>query len=155
MKVFITITLYIFLIVVIFVLITSKTHIVGIRSYVVLTGSMEPAIPAGSMIAVQKQSTYNTGDIITFTSSSVEVTHRIISTKKSNNIATYQTKGDANQTSDQSLVYRDTISGKVIFYVPYMGKAVVFLKTLPGLVFFIILPGIFLYSLSYRRLKLS
>lgn len=145
--------LYLFLICIVFVLISSKADIFGVRSYVVLTGSMESAIPAGSIIVVQKQGSYHNGDIITFKHELVEVTHRIVSVKKTNNSITYETKGDSNQSSDPSFVNASVIFGRVRFHIPYIGKSVLFLKTLPGLILFIIIPGILFILIELHAIK--
>lgn len=153
MKLFIQVTLYIFFIIVIFVLISSKTPVFGLRSYVVLTGSMQPAIPAGSVIVVEKQSAYHSGDIITFKNTSMEVTHRIISIKHSGNSAVYETRGDANQSPDKVPVYERAIAGKVILHTPYIGTLIIFLKTFSGLTFFIIVPGVVFILIELWAIK--
>ena len=53
----------------------------------------------------------------------------------------YQTKGDANETADPVKIFPKSIYGSVLFHIAYIGAFVMFLKTLPGLFLFILLPG--------------
>lgn len=123
----------------IFTLLTSKTTVIqNIRSYVVLTGSMSPTIPQGSIIYTKNASNYEKGDVIAFkTKEGQVVTHRIVEVQKNG----YKTKGDANNSADKSLVSPKDILGGQIFSLPYAGKFILFLKTMPGFLLFIILPG--------------
>src|SRR3989344_848968 len=78
-KIGLTVFLFGALPLVIFTLITSKTGVImGIRSFTVLSGSMEPTIPAGAIIFVHKAQTYGANDIIAFKNSAEQtVTHRV------------------------------------------------------------------------------
>jgi signal peptidase I len=131
------------------VLITSKNPIFGIQSFVVLTGSMEPTIPAGSLILTQKSFEYNEQDIITFKQGSVTVTHRIIALKDGG----FQTQGDANNASDQAIVPLDKVLGKEVAFLPYLGSFALFLKTLPGFLIFIILPSLIFITMEFWNIK--
>jgi len=54
---------------------------IQLKLYSVLSGSMEPKLALGSVIAVVPQNEYKTGDIITFgaeTDKTKTVTHRIV-----------------------------------------------------------------------------
>lgn len=150
----VTITSFIFLIVpfVVFTLVTSKTDVIaGIRSFVVLTGSMSPSIPQGSIIYTRKTLNYKTGDVITFKRENNIVTHRIYN--KDSKGFTYQTKGDANNTVDSELVSSKEVLGKSIFFVPYVGILVLFLKTFPGYALFIIFPTVFFIVFELNNIR--
>lgn len=69
--------------------------ILGYRSAVVLTGSMEPAIRADDLVIVHRQETYSAGDIIMFRSGANTTTHRVTEVTAEG----YRTKGDANNTA--------------------------------------------------------
>ena len=138
---------------VIFTLITSKTPLIGgIQSFVVLTGSMQPTIPAGSIVFTQK-ATYQKNDVIAFQQGNVTITHRIVGVKKEENQLIYATKGDANKTVDETFVSQKDILGKTIFSIPYIGKFVLFLKTLPGFALFIIFPTIFFITFELNAVR--
>lgn len=141
---------------VVFTLITSKTPILGgIRSFVVLTGSMEPNIPQGSLIFTQPQKEYKVGDVISFNKNDVNVTHRVvdISTLEAKSWPEYITKGDANNVKDSGFILPNAILGKQIFFVPYLGKFTLFLRTLPGFILFIILPTLIFIGFELLNIK--
>lgn len=97
----------------------------GARPYVVYSGSMEPEIPTGAVVFTKEEDfSPKIGDIITFHNGDTVVTHRII--KKENSI--FITKGDANKTADPVPVKASQIIGRVVFYLPYLGYVIHFLK---------------------------
>jgi len=136
------ILLFLLLPIVVFTLIASRTDIVnGVKSYVVQTGSMEPALPVGSITYTKSQPTYNKGDIITFENNAGQtVTHRVESVAKNENGTEYITKGDANKNPDTQLVPEKSIKGKVVFSVPFVGKIMNYLKSPQGFALIIIVP---------------
>ena len=125
-----------------FMMITSRTPLIlGIRSFVILTGSMQPTLPVGSVIFTQNFPTYQTGDIVAFKSGDVTVTHRIIDFETKDNNILYKTQGDANNTPDSQLIPQEKILGKVYYHLPYLGKLTMFLKTMPGFLALIVFPA--------------
>lgn len=125
------------------VVVTSRSSVFfTIRSYVVLTGSMEPAIPTGSMVFVRPSSLYKPPDIITYQSGTTIITHRIIDRILKGTRIIYVTKGDANKNLDSRPVFQDRIIGKVFFHIPAIGMIVRILQTPWGFTFGIILPGL-------------
>lgn len=132
------VSIFLLLPIVVFTLITSRTNLISdIQSFVVLTGSMQPKIPVGSVIYAQKQNSYNNGDVIAFGSGNNTVTHRIVNVK---NDGSYITRGDANNTNDANPVFTKDILGKQIFSLPYLGKLIIFLKTPLGFFGSIVFP---------------
>lgn len=102
---------------------------------------MEPQIPVGSIVYTQRTNSYTKGDIISFTNAKDQtVTHRVTAITKKDNVTSYKTKGDANNTSDSELVQSGNVLGKVIFQVPYVGRFIGFIKTPLGFGVVIILP---------------
>ncbi len=138
---------------VVFTLITSKTDVIGgIRSFVVLTGSMGPSIPQGSIIFTQRTPSYQKGDVISFQKGNVTMTHRVVQVIDAKGVS-YQTKGDANKTADPESVSSKDVLGKSIFFVPYVGKLVLFLKTFPGYALFIIFPTVFFIVFELNNIR--
>src|SRR5205809_708993 len=91
------ILLFVILPVVLFTLIASRTGIVGgIRSFVILSGSMTPVLPVGSVVYTQKALGYREGDVIAFRRGDITVTHRVHAVVQKNNSTVFKTKGDAN-----------------------------------------------------------
>jgi signal peptidase I len=135
-------------------IITSRTSILGgFRSLVVLTGSMEPKLPVGSVLYVQRQPAYHTGDVIAFESGNINITHRIIGTETKNGQFFYKTKGDANNASDIELVPLNKIFGKESFDVPYFGRLILFIKTIPGFLLLVVLPTLIYIGFEFKFIK--
>lgn len=113
------------------------------QTFVVQSGSMEPAIMTGDIIVVQTQEKYFINDVITFLSGENKrvVTHRIIEINSDNN---FITKGDANRVGDDDVVSFSDVVGKVILVVPRLGFLVAFTQTTPGLVVMVLIPVIIL-----------
>ena len=95
---------------------------------VVLSGSMEPTYPVGSIIYYKEvpQSELKAGDAVTFlTKDNQYVSHRIVSI----NGDEVSTKGDANNTVDANTVKLSDIKGKIQrVYIPYLGYYVRFVN---------------------------
>jgi signal peptidase I len=135
-------TLLLAFIITAFTVVTSYTDLLfGIRSYTVLTGSMDPTIPVGSIIYNLKNLGYNVGDVVTFkTGKDILVTHRIVEVM-SNGEVMYLTKGDANSVPDSSYITADKIIGKTYLSIPFIGRAAGMLKTPSGLLTAVFLPA--------------
>lgn len=103
---------------------------------------MKPTIPAGSVVFTQKFPAYFNNDVIAFKNGNVTVTHRIVNIETKDNNIFYKTQGDANNTPDDKLINNDQISGKAFYHIPYLGEFIVFLKTLPGFLIFIVFPAL-------------
>ena len=114
-------------------------RIVGLQPYVVLSGSMEPTYPVGSLIYV-KSADYKqlkVGDPITFlVSEDTVATHRIIEVlpdEDDPNTIRYFTQGDANDAPDGSSVHYKNIIGKPVFSIPYLGYVSNYIQSPPGM----------------------
>lgn len=86
---------------------------------------MEPTIKTGSIIFVEKNAEFQTGDIVTYTISNSFITHRI---SKQVDPDKYIMKGDANISDDPSAIYKPQIIGKVVLIIPYLGYILIYLK---------------------------
>lgn len=99
----------------------------GIKTFVVRSGSMAPAIKTGSVVVVLPQKTYKVGDIVTYgpnTKKRVPTTHRIISESGEPGRKFYLTKGDANNAPDVREISQMEIIGKVFLTIPFFGYVV-------------------------------
>jgi signal peptidase len=100
----------------------SIIRVFGFKVYGVLSGSMEPAYPTGSLIYVRNvdPDDLRIGDAITFSlSPNVIATHRIVGIIPDENNPAFirlQTKGDANLIADSYYVSQDNMIGKVIWF---------------------------------------
>lgn len=101
-------------------------RLAGIQPYIVLSGSMEPAIPTGAVAFIDtKDTSVSVGDIVTYRLPSMNdgetlVTHRIIREENGDWI----TKGDANDVEDLTLVSGEQIVGSFRFSIPVVGYVI-------------------------------
>ena len=124
-----------------------------ISAYVILSGSMSPAIPVGSVVISRRQLSYGVGDVITFGQGKSSTTHRIDGIEESSTYygdATFTTKGDANKTPDTAPVSQANVAGKTILTVPYLGYIVEYAKSPKGFLALIIIPATIII---YEELK--
>lgn len=118
-------------------------RIMGIKPYAVLSGSMAPEYPVGSLLYVKKvdPTKLKTGDDITFLlDSDTTATHRIVAVvpdKDDPSVLRFKTKGIANEYEDGSLVHYKNIIGKPVFSIPYLGYFSVYIQNPPGIYFVI------------------
>lgn len=138
-------------------LVTSRTDFLsGIRSFVVVSGSMQPSIKVGSIVFVKKAPQYELGDIVAFTNNANQtVTHRIIAVNEKSDGIFYQLKGDANNTPDREEVLAKSIIGRELLTVPLVGKFSARLRSPPGFLGLIILPALIFIILELRNIKIE
>lgn len=114
-------------------------RLVGIKTYAVVSGSMEPVYPTGSLLYVKSVDTSQlaVGDSITFMLSEDTVaTHRIVEIipdPDDSSVVRFKTKGDANDQADGTPVHCKNVIGKPLFAIPYMGYFANFVQNPPGL----------------------
>ena len=103
---------------------------------VVVSGSMEPNIHVNDVLVYQKhrQADYHPGDVILYirgegTEDEMLISHRIVSIDGD----TLVTKGDANMASDAPIQFSQVV-GRVAIRIPYIGRTVRFVRTVPGLI---------------------
>jgi signal peptidase len=103
-------------------------RIAGATPYTVLTGSMSPAYPPGTMIVTRPRiaDEIGLGSVITFQleSGKPEVaTHRVVAVARHpDGRMRFQTKGDANDTPDPQWVRPEQVRGVLWYPVPYLGR---------------------------------
>ena len=100
-----------------------------IKPVVVVSGSMEPEIPVGSLVFIdQRDQSVDPGDVIAYLigdTTDTTIVHRIVD---QNDDGTYITKGDSNDTADPASVTKQQIVGKEIFCVPKAGFGMIWKK---------------------------
>ena len=108
-------------------------NLLGMKSLAVLSGSMEPKIPVGSIVYIDdaEPSTLQTGDVITYNLGGTMVTHRVVDVdvEKQSII----TKGDANEVEDGAPVAFSQVVGKMKMHVPYLGYISIYIRTPLGI----------------------
>ncbi len=97
-----------------------------IRPVIVISGSMEPAIPVGSICLISGADCSGApGKIVAYEMADTLVVHRISSYDKSED--SFITKGDNNNVQDPIPVSAEQIRGSVLGAIPYAGYAISFL----------------------------
>ncbi len=133
------ITTVIVVLVVIVAVMLVGVRLFGLQVFTVISGSMEPAYPVGSLIYVRETDpfTLEQGDVITFMLNEDTVaTHRIVEVvpdEADASVIRYRTKGDANEAEDGSLVHYKNVIGTPIFKIPYMGYVANYVQNPPGM----------------------
>ncbi len=98
----------------------------GATAYTVLTSSMEPGLPAGSLAVVRPvdPAEVRTGDVITYQLKSGEpavVTHRVVGVGETlEGELRVTTRGDANGTDDDPVLAAQ-IRGRLWYQMPWLG----------------------------------
>jgi len=117
---------------------------------VVLSGSMEPALPVGSAILVRPvdPQAVSVGDIITYRQkgSTDFVTHRVVEVNREGSTVSFRTQGDANGGPDPAAVAPDAVEGRVWASIPYLGYVARYARHLWGFLFLVGVPGAFIIS---------
>lgn len=130
-------TLLIFVVVLAILLVGVK--IVGIDVLTVLSPSMEPKYPTGSLIYLVDvdPAKLEVEDVITYRiSENTTATHRIkeiIPDESDPSIVRFRTKGDNNDNYDGKLVGFEQVEGKVIFCIPLLGYLAMYIQSPSGL----------------------
>lgn len=107
---------------------------------VVLSGSMEPGLPVGSLLWIRRQDAYSIGDVVTYEDGGTLVTHRLVSVTGDTAI----TKGDANNTEDAPIDVKQ-ICGRVAAVWPGVGNILLFLKSPAGILLLLLCGGLILF----------
>lgn len=110
----------------------------GIKVLTVLSPSMEPNYPTGSLIYLVDvdPSTLQVEDVITYKlTGGTTATHRIkeiVPDENDPTVVRFRTKGDNNDTYDGSLVDFAQVEGKVVFCIPLLGYVAQKIQHPPG-----------------------
>lgn len=93
----------------------------GIDKYVVISGSMEPNIPTGSVAVVNQNILFDdvkNGDVIVFRYNDMNIIHRVVDETVIDGEKHLKTKGDANRSDDGYLTTANNYCGKALFHIP-------------------------------------
>lgn len=108
--------------------------LLGYKEMAVLSGSMEPTIPVGSLVYVKpvEASMLEAGDVCTYYLSDGEtfVTHRVMSIDP--DAQTLVTQGDANESPDGDIQFSQ-VYGRADFHLPYLGIVIQNIRTPVGI----------------------
>ena len=107
-------------------------RLLGYRVYTVISGSMEPALPAGSLVYVKDAdpASVSHGEIIAFSDDGAVVTHRVMQNLREE--GSFITRGDANNTDDLFPVSYRNLIGRVEHHVPLLGNLMLYFVSVKG-----------------------
>ena len=99
----------------------------GASTYTVLTGSMQPTLPVGTVVVVRPVPVERiaVGEVVTFlardpgTSATRIVTHRVIAVDPG---PVLRTRGDANDAPDPGGIVAADVRGVLRYSVPWVGR---------------------------------
>ncbi len=96
-------------------------RLMGYEIYEVVSGSMEPEIPVGSILYVEETppEEIEAGDVIAFMRNDTVVSHRVEENRYVE--GEFITKGDANSEEDTVPVPYDSLVGKSVYHLPVLG----------------------------------
>lgn len=103
-------------------------RVAGATPYTVLTSSMEPGMPPGTLVVVEPidPAQLGVGDVVTYQLESGEpavVTHRVVAVETAiNGERTLITQGDANDRADPEPVRPVQLKGRRWYALPYLGR---------------------------------
>jgi signal peptidase len=108
---------------------TALPAVWGWHTYVVLSGSMAPTIPMGSLVVTRPVALgeVQLADVISFArrdAPDMVITHRVVAKLQRGSELQLSTQGDANNTADSWTVGAADRVERVQFHLPYLGYAV-------------------------------
>ena len=112
------------IVLVLFCLPLTLPRVWGWHIYTVVSGSMEPYIPTGSLLYIRQAQPEDMaeGDVIAYyggTGSGAVITHRVVENRKVS--GEFITKGDANAEKDMEPVPYSALIGRMAVSVPGLG----------------------------------
>lgn len=120
------------IIVFLLIVISLSLGIFKYKMIAIASGSMEPVYYRGDAIIYEKVGSKKpqVGEILVFTHNGQIISHRILSISIKDDVYTYQTKGDNNDTQDDFLVKEEEILGTVKLRLKYIGLPTIWLNDL-------------------------
>lgn len=114
----------------------AAAAVFSVRPLIVISGSMAPGIPTGSLLFAADRSVddISVGDIVTVDrpDGSGLITHRVASIDEADGARSLHLQGDANSIPDPA-PYSQAIVGKYLFSIPGAGDVAAFFQNLQGL----------------------
>lgn len=126
---------------------TDAPKFFGYKPYVILTNSMVPTLPVGSLVidhAIDEDDPIPENTPITFKAElqgqQVFVTHYFRYIDTSDGYDRYMTQGEGYQEGqyDEFEIHREDIVGTYAFHIPYLGRVAMFLQSPAALTMFLL-----------------
>ena len=134
------------------ILLSIGPRFASYETFVVLSGSMEPAIHTGSVVIVQPVAaeTIKVGDVISYRRTEepdITFTHRVSQVLQPGPSPVLRTRGDANQVEDPWDLQLRGSAWKYVVAVPYAGFVFTYAQTAGGRLWTLIVPAVVLGAL--------
>lgn len=125
----------------------------GIKTYVIISGSMEPDLNIGDIVIAKdtNKEELKVGDIICFRQGQSVITHRISEIIETSDDIEYKTKGDNNNSQDSGTITEKLIEGKVINKIPYLGNLSLILQQKVFIIFIVVI--FYIYLIQTNAIK--
>lgn len=132
----------------------------GFKPYVILTNSMVPTLPVGSLVidhAIDEDDPIPENTPITFKAElqgqQVFVTHYFRYIDTSDGYDRYMTQGEGYQEGqyDEFEIHREDIVGTYAFHIPYLGRIAMFLQSPAALTMFLLWGFIFMLEHMVKK----
>ena len=130
-------------------------RIAGLRSFTVMSGSMEPNYPVGSLLYVRSVDYHDLkeGDVISYVidDEKTVVTHRIVGIEvdsEDSSVWRFKMKGDANNLADAKLVHYKNVLGVPVVVIPFMGYFAHNIQQPPG-IYIVLVVGTLLLAWTF------
>ena len=109
----------------------------GYELYQIISGSMEPEIPVGSIVYVRSELPQNVqdGEVIAFNNHDTVIVHRVLVNKVVE--GKFSTKGDANDAEDLNDIEYSQFIGVVDYHLPVLGQFLMIMATGVGKIYVI------------------
>ncbi|MBF8289484.1 MAG: signal peptidase [Chloroflexi bacterium] len=135
---FLELLLVLLVLLVVFTMVLGRGAALTGRTTLIVSGpSMEPTVRRGSAIVIEPIQTGSlaVGDVITIRVGPEQAvfTHRIVRLAERPDGLWLETKGDANELPDPSLVPASAVMGRVVLAIPALGYLLAALSTLAGI----------------------
>jgi signal peptidase len=121
----------------------------GYRLVVIAGPSMSPAIPMGAVVIEREPSAaVGLGDIVTVQMpNGVSITHRVVRIGEAHGEAYLETRGDANDASDPTVVPASTVTGVVAVALPLVGFILAFLAVPSGVISIVLMLAALMFAI--------
>ena len=134
------------------ILAATVPRLFGYHTFIVYGGSMAPTLHPGDVALTRPVAAgdVQVGDIIATraTASATPVLHRVTAIVDRDGQRQFIIKGDRNDSADPGPVLLMGSGNRVVHRVPLAGYLIHFVRTVPGRLLFLVLPALFLGTIS-------
>ena len=120
----------------------------GYRLVVIAGPSMSPAIPMGAVVIEREPTAIAVDDVVTVEKpNGVSITHRVVRIGEAHGETYLETRGDANDGPDPTVVPASSVSGVVAMSLPVVGFILAFLATPSGVISIVLMLAALMFAI--------